>query len=314
VRIYDASTLTQLRELRCPTSLESLPASAGTGPSLDFVWNVAKAERWDAEAFTVLTAVGLPVLCDVTVSTDGTRAVTVADVQREVQGEEPPRSLLWDTFDGSLVAVIPGVSYGFSIDGSTLFMSDGPSFSILDSSTGTVVRTITDEKDGTVLSPDGSRVLRWRTTIEADRTAVDATIYETQTLTAVATLSAGSPDEAGVIEDPLFEDPVFDDTSGRVAALQGSGVTIWDASTGSELQQISVELAVNGRSVAFSPGGAMVAVRNGSHIPIFDSSSGVQLADLGLGADMTVSDLVFSPDGVSVAAELPGSIQVWFYG
>jgi WD40 repeat protein len=305
VRIHDSTTLTQLHELPCPTSLDFLPASVGTGPGRDHVWDVAAAERWDADTFTVLTSVSGPLLCDVIVSADGSRAVTVADVQ----GDGPGGSLLWDTSDGSLVAVIAGQSEGFSTDGSRLFMSNGPSFSIVDSSTGAVVRTITDDAIGsTVSSPDGSRLLRWGTTTKADGTGVDATIYDMQTLTPVATLSADSPDEIVGIEDP-----VFDDTSGRVAALHASGVTIWDASTGAEIRHIPVEFAVNGHHVAFSPDGAMIAVRNGSHITIFDPSAGVQLADLELGPDMIFSDVVFSADGVSLAAEVAGSVRVWSY-
>ena len=316
VLIHDSGTLTQVRELPCPTSIESLPASVGTGPSRDQVWDVAAAERWDADAFTVLTSVSRPLLCDVLVSADGSRAVTNADVQGDKR-DAPPygRSLLWDTSDGSLVAVLPGLLGGFSTDGSRLVMSNGPSFSILDSSTGAVVRTITDDHNsqlagavGIVSSPDGSRLLRWGTTTNTDGTGVGATIYDMQTLTPVATVSAGSPDEVVGIEDP-----VFDDTSGRVAALDASGVTIWDASTGAKIRHISIELAVNGRSVAFSPGGTMIAVRNGSHITIFDSSSGVQLADLDLGAE-TAEEVVFGADGVSLAAEGAGFVRVWFYG
>lgn len=303
VLIHDSATLTQLRELPCPSSLESLPASVGTGDSRDVVWDVAAAERWDDEALSVFKSPFSERLCDVSVSADGSRAVSEADIQGETR-----RSLLWDTSDGSLLAVIPGRPAGFSTDGSRLAIANGPSLSLLDASIGAVVTTITDDATGMASSPDGSRLLRWGRSTNADGTGVDATIYDMQTLTPVATLSG------------VDEDPVFDDTSGRVAALGASGATIWDASTGIELQHVSVEFAVNGHSVALSPGGALIAVRNGSHITIFDSSSGVQLADLDLGADSFLQDVVFSPDGVSLAAEISvvGSeepiVRVWFYG
>jgi hypothetical protein len=304
VLIHDSATLTQLRELPCPTSLEPLPDSAGTAPSPDSVWDVAAAARWDADALTVLTSVSRPQMCGVTLSADGTRAVTDADVQGNVPRDA--HSLLWDTSDGSLVAVIPGLLSGFSADGSRVVISNGPSFSIVESSTGAVLSTITDDADGTVSSPDGSRLLRWGTHTHADGTPVDATIYDMRTLTPIATLSAGSRDDVVGIEDP-----VFDDTNGRVAALDASGLAIWDASTGAELQHVAIEL-VGGRSVAFFPGGAMIAVRNGSHITIIDSSSGVQLTDLDVGADR-VEEVVFSADGVSLAAGVAAGARIWFY-
>jgi hypothetical protein len=304
VLIHDAATLAHLRELPCPTSIEPLPDSVGTAPASDRVWDVAAAARWDADAFTVLTSVSRPQMCEVTVSADGRRAVTDADVRGIVPRDA--RSLLWDTSDGSLVAVIPGMLSGFSADGSRLVISNGPSFSIVESSTGTVLDTITDDANGTVASPDGSRLLRWATDSHADGTQLDATIYDMRTLTPIAKLSAGSPDEVVGIEDP-----VFDDSNGRVAALTASGLAIWDASTGAQLQHVDIEL-VDGRSVAFFPGGAMIAVRNGSHITIIDSSSGAELADLDLGADR-VEELVFSADGVSLAAGVSAGARVWFY-
>jgi WD40 repeat protein len=267
------------------------------------VWDVEAGAGWDADAFTFLASVSRPLLCDVAVTAGGSRAVTEADVQ----GDAPRygRSLLWDTSDGSLLAVVPGLLAGFSADGSRMIMSDGPSLSIVESSTGAVVTTITDDPAGTIASPDGTRLMRVRAANEGG-SGVVATIYDTQTLTPIAMLSAGDGEMAG------FEDPVFDDTNRRLAALDASGVTIWDATTGAELQHLDIELAPNGRSVTFSPGGLMIAVRNGTHLAIFDSSSGVELADLEL--DTQVDEIVFSPDDVRMAAGAAGNVvRVWSY-
>jgi hypothetical protein len=298
VVIHEAATLTELRRLPCPTSLESIPDSAGTAPSPDYVWDVEAGSAWDADTLTFLASVSRPLLCNVAVTAGGSRAVTEADVQADARFGGGG-SLLWDTSDGSLVAVIPGFLAGFTADGSRMIMSDGPSVSVVETSTGAVVTTITDDRSGTVVSPDGTRLLRVG--------GSGPVVYDTQTLTPIATLSAGASGEI-----TGFEDPVFDDTSRRVAALETSGVTIWDSTTGAQLQRLPVELAPNGRSVTFSPGGLMIAVRNGTHLMILDSSSGVELADLAL--DTILEEMVFSPDDVRVAvAAIEDVVRVWSY-
>jgi hypothetical protein len=307
VVIHDAATLSPLSELPCPTSLETLPDSAGTDPDPDWVWDLGAAARWDAATSTVLTSVSYPPMCGVIMSADGRRAVTWADVQDASRDGRSlsERSLLWDTADGSLVAVIPGLLRGFSADGSRLVMSNGPSFSIVDGTSGAILDMVTDDAVGTAISPDGSRLMRWGSDTHPEGAGI-ATIYDTETLTPIARLSTGSQGEVVQIEDP-----VFDDTSGRIAALDASGLVIWNASTGEQLLHVDIEL-VDGRSVALFPGGAMIAVRNGSRITIIDTSSGAQLADLDVGPDI-VEEVVFSADRASMAAGVTSGARVWSY-
>lgn len=321
VLIHDSATLTVLRELPCPTSLERLPASFGTADSRDFVWDVEAASRWDAEAFSVFkSAFSTANLCGVIVSTDGSRALSAADVQGDAPREG--RQLLWDTSDGSLVAMVPGLWAGFSDDGSRLVTADSISLSLWDTSTGAVVTTITDfpvadpavgvsYRTGTVFSPDRNRMLRWGVPTNDGTGGVVARIYDTQTLTSAATLSARSPGEVLGIEDA-----VFDDTSGRVATWDAAAVTTWDALTGAELQHVATPPV---GTVGFSPGGDMFALPQDGHITIFDSLSGVQLTDIELEAGIRAGSVVFSADGSSLAADVnveateTYGVRVWLY-
>lgn len=316
VLFHDAATLTQVRELPCPTRLETLPESLGTGPSADWVWDVEAAAQWDEEALSVFKPVGVPHtdLCSVTVSADGSRALSSADVEGDVPAGGR-RRLLWDTSDGSLVVAIAGAWPVFNADGSRLVTLDGTSLTLWDTSTGAVVTTISDfppDTSGAAISPDGTRVLRWGGT-DGGGTVVDATIYDVQTLTSVATLSTGSRRDVLAQQEAVF------DTAGRLATLDAAGVTIWDASTGTELHHVPVELAPEHNSLAISPDGAMIAVSHGDRITIFNSSSGAQLADLALGPDTSSDGVVFSADGSSLAANVEVGppeervVRVWFF-
>ena len=313
VLIHDAATLTLLRELPCPTSLEALPESAGTAPSRDYVWDLAAAAQWDDESLSIFK---LPRrdLCGVSMSVDGSRAVTEADLQ----GDAPRygRSLLWDTSDGSLVARIEGSAI-FAADGATLMVDNGSSISLADGSTGAVLTSTTFDTSITALSPDGRRMAGWSRSYDADGNALPATIYDTESLTPVATLSTRSPD------DVLgFVDFVFDDTNTRVATFDVRGVTIWDASTGAELQRIPIQFdysVYEGHGGAFSSGGAMFAVPQEGHITIFDSSTGAQLADLEVDEWIVPHTVEFSADGSTLiaAVQVEGTdetdIRVWSY-
>ncbi len=303
VLVHDAASLTELRELPCPTRIEPLPESAGTAPGVDRVWDVDAASRWSSADLTLLMSASRE-MCGITVRRDGTRAVADADLDGRFDGEWFGRSSLWDTTDGSLIAVIPGRSNGFTADGSTLIMSDGPSFSVVDASTGSVMDTVADNAGLAILSPDGSRLLRWGNTLGDIDASAPAKIYDSRTLVPLTTLSVGPPSEVDAIEDP-----VFDRANRRVAALTGAGATIWDASTGDVLLRIPIDL-VSGRSIYFSSDGAVVAVRNGTHILVFDSTTGTRVIDLDLG-DAIVEELVFSADGRGLAAGITGGARIW---
>lgn len=302
VRILESGTLAELRTLPCPTALDHLPDSLGTGPAQELVWDGEAAASWDAAALTFLTSPHRPQLCDVMVSPDGATAVTDADVD----GGQRQRavSLVWNIVDGSLARVAPGVLAGFNPDGSLMVMADGPSVSVVETSTGNVISAVTDDATTTLLSHDGSLLLRWASTSPG----AFLTIYDVPTLTPITTITVGSPNDVVGIEDP-----VLDAANGRVAALVGSGVTIWDATTGEELRHVPFDLALHGRSIAFSPDGSVIAVRNGDHLTVLDSWAGAQLADVDMGTGMLIDELLFSPDGVSLATAVAGSIRIWTY-
>lgn len=77
----------------------------------------------------------------------------------------------------------------------------------------------------------------------------------------------------------------------------GSGVTVWDASTGERLYRVPQGL----RAAAFGPDGTL-AVQGYREIAILDARTGQKVRDLRTGSDGVVESLLFTPDGRTVAA------------
>lgn len=78
-----------------------------------------------------------------------------------------------------------------------------------------------------------------------------------------------------------------------------STVTLWNASSGSEVRILILEQPVS--CMAFSADGTMLAIGTGSDIQVFDVSSGTRLATLS-GHSGPPKAIAFAPDGYSLAS------------
>ncbi len=92
--------------------------------------------------------------------------------------------------------------------------------------------------------------------------------------------------------------PVYATANG----LRGSGASLWDAITHTEIRRLATPDGFGADSVAFSPDGSRLAAAGWDRrIAIFDTGTGAIQRVLDTGADILIDALAFSPDGRSLA-------------
>ncbi|MCY4403579.1 MAG: WD40 repeat domain-containing protein [Candidatus Poribacteria bacterium] len=84
-------------------------------------------------------------------------------------------------------------------------------------------------------------------------------------------------------------------------------IWLWDTTTGRH--KITLEYAVSGDNIAYSPDGEVIAIIVSGTILLLDATTGEQKSELQIGVEKHFS---FSPDGTTIAAvDENGIVQVW---
>jgi WD40 repeat protein len=330
LRVYDPSTLTMERELECPTT-----AIEAADPDItSFTWDPQVAATWDTDSKALLTDVSWnpgQIGCEVVFSPDGSLAA-----RSETSGwakYQDLSTLLWDTTDGKLIAVLDGISPRFSLDGTRLVTASDGVTKVWEAATARPVEEFDGSSATPTLSGDRTRVwlagnfsglvLDARTfdrvadtpwssgarAINHDGTLVAVeggdntlSVWDVATNTEVHRLEVGL---SGYAIGTL----VFSSDGTYLAASNGVAARVWDVSTGKPV--FTLDDSDGPITVAFSPDGSQLAIPTIGHEPqFFDASTGEQLNHPG--STRSGGHIVFSPDGRTLA-EGRIAIYLWTY-
>lgn len=198
-------------------------------------------------------------------------------------------------------------SIAYSNDGSHAISADDTAVKLWDVATGVLLRTLRGHR-ATVrtvaFSPDGKRIASGG----EDKTV---RVWDAVTGAELRTIAVSS-EGAGTIVSVAFAPDGQSIASGDIG---GTGLMLWDATSGQVLRKIVVR-ATETLPIAFSPGGKLLAAsmpdaNSGTNIGLWDVSSGALIRSFS-GHSAPISALAFSPVNDSIlSASWDGTVKLW---